>query len=218
MSIESLYRLLRPYGRIFNMSMQASTSKDSAKYCVVEYAWLRSAVAARNCVHGCMKGNTRLMLSYEKIPGFFELVMKWVRDHPRIMVPVLLGLLAVATYLIFDPLRVWFIRNKITSRFSLTRMKGAFVRWLLGFTEGSSLSGLLFTKMNELGTLEERESEEKRLIASMKETPGDDNVPSYFDPKSIEIPFLALSTKIFVTLLGLLLITLITAIVTTNHY
>lgn len=81
-----MYRTLRDYGRIIDIVVQPSSSKDTPRYAIVRFAWVRSASAARNCSHGQVIKGTRISIVYEKTLGFFETINKWMRDHPRIMV------------------------------------------------------------------------------------------------------------------------------------
>ncbi|KAJ3086849.1 mitochondrial escape protein 2 [Quaeritorhiza haematococci] len=161
--VQKLYKVFRPYGRILNISPQPPSSKDLPRYAIVQYSWMRSASSARNCSYGQALDGTRISIEYEKIP-------------------ILIGLLAGTTYIIFDPIRVWFVSNTLTGRFSLDKFKEQVGRWWLGLTE----TGLVRSILSVTGggrdnhaangeveeTWKERQAEEQRLSALTKETPN----------------------------------------------
>jgi hypothetical protein len=97
----------------------------------------------------------------------------------------LLGFLAGTTYLIFDPIRTWFICNKLSSRFTLGTLKGTLYKWWLGIAESNMLSNLFAygkpAQKEETEAWKERQSEENRLLASVKETPN--NLTLLYGPR-----------------------------------
>ncbi|KAJ3059910.1 mitochondrial escape protein 2, partial [Rhizoclosmatium hyalinum] len=104
-------------------------------------------------------------------------MLNYIRDHPRVSLPIILALLAFLSFLIFDPMRVFFVTNEITERFSLKKyssqvtesvesVKDLLMRWLFGRipqkkTEEDGLSD----------ALKERKEYESRLMTYLKETP-----------------------------------------------
>jgi hypothetical protein len=56
---------------------------------------------------------------------------------------VLLGLLAGTTYVIFDPLRVWFITNHISGTYSFVNIRHWISKKLYGFAGDSAFKSLL---------------------------------------------------------------------------
>lgn len=67
-NVEALYAHLRPYGRIFDISLYPNPNigKDPARYAIVQFTRIRYAASARNCLHGHVIDNTRLNILYEK--------------------------------------------------------------------------------------------------------------------------------------------------------
>ncbi|KAF8468311.1 RNA12 protein-domain-containing protein [Kalaharituber pfeilii] len=127
LSPESLYHLFRRFGKIAEISRQPSDSKELPRYAVVQFSSVRSATAARNCLHraryleptvvaeqGTQAAKaTVLRISYEK-----KIKVRWLGDwffkHPRIVIPVLAAVIATITVAVFDPIRTWFIKAKVT--------------------------------------------------------------------------------------------------------
>lgn len=128
-SVERLYRNLRPYGRIFDISIYPNPhlSKDPARYAIAQFTRVRYATSARNCLHGYTINDTRLNILYERQLRT-NVVKEWLVSHPRITVPVFAATLAGVTYIVFDPIRVFFITSKATQRFN--PQEYALYRWL----------------------------------------------------------------------------------------
>ncbi|KAI9348343.1 RNA12 protein-domain-containing protein [Pilaira anomala] len=147
-NLETLYKQLRPYGRIFDLSIYPNPhiSKDPARYAIAQFTRVRYAASARNCLHGSIMDGTRLNILYERQLRT-NVVKDWLVSHPRITVPVLAATLAGVTYIIFDPIRVFFITSKATQRFN--PQEYALYRWLrsetwaklMPISPGSQLDG-----------------------------------------------------------------------------
>ncbi|KAI8989554.1 RNA12 protein-domain-containing protein [Pilobolus umbonatus] len=116
---EQLYRHFRPYGKIFDISLypNPSLTKDPTRYAVVQFTRIRFAATARNCLHGYVINDTRLNILYEKQMNT-NVVKDWLVNHPRITIPILAAIVAACTYVIFDPIRIFFSISKITQRFN----------------------------------------------------------------------------------------------------
>ncbi|KFY59315.1 hypothetical protein V497_04383 [Pseudogymnoascus sp. VKM F-4516 (FW-969)] len=121
LSQETLYSLFRRYGMIAEISSQPADSKVLPKFAVLDFARLRNAVMARNCMHGFKVleeagggvGGTQLRLSYErKIKA--HMVRDWVMSHPRIFIPLMAALLGTLAVAVFDPIRTFFIKARVT--------------------------------------------------------------------------------------------------------
>ncbi|KAF3483546.1 uncharacterized protein GIQ15_02870 [Arthroderma uncinatum] len=118
---ESLYSLTRTYGKLTDIISQPAESKVVPRYALVDFSLPVCAIMAKNCLHGFKispedgggKGGTILQFSYER-----KIKAHWIRDwffnHPRIMLPILAAILAAITVAIFDPIRTFFIRIKIS--------------------------------------------------------------------------------------------------------
>ncbi|KAI9105786.1 RNA12 protein-domain-containing protein [Phlyctochytrium arcticum] len=124
-SIEDLFREFRVYGKIVDITLQPPSVKDVPRYAMIEFMRVRSATSARNCLNQKKIKDTVIRISYNQQRKAWESLWNWISSHPRISIPVLLGLLAGMTYVIFDPIRVFFITNKLTGRYSLEKYTGA---------------------------------------------------------------------------------------------
>ncbi|PGH13757.1 hypothetical protein AJ79_03456 [Helicocarpus griseus UAMH5409] len=117
---ETLYSLARRYGKLRDIVAQPSDSKVVPRYAFIDFDRLRSAVTAKNCLHGFKvseaegggKSGTLLKITYEeRIKGRW--IRDWLFNHPRIVVPILAALIATITVIIFDPIRTFFIKIRI---------------------------------------------------------------------------------------------------------
>lgn len=126
LSQETLYSLFRKYGKLAEISSQPSDSKILPKYAYLDFARVRHAIMARNCMHGLKvleeagggKAGTRLRLSYEqKMKTHW--IWDWLANHPRVVIPAVAALVTTATIAVFDPIRTFFIKAHIDHAFSL---------------------------------------------------------------------------------------------------
>lgn len=117
---EELYLLFRRYGLIVDI-IPASSSSPSA---TIVFKQLRSAISAKNCITGmnCNKGKSTLHLRYIKTKRVNH-VTDFIVNHQKITIPILLALLATVAVLIFDPIRQWFIAEKIGRKYSFDTIK-----------------------------------------------------------------------------------------------
>ena len=115
LSQETLYSIFRRYGSITDITSQPSDSKVLPKYAFVDFVLVRDAIMARNCMHGFVlreagsEAATKLRLSYEQRVKPHH-IWNWLTNHPRIVIPLIAGLLAAFTVVVFDPIREWFIK------------------------------------------------------------------------------------------------------------
>lgn len=108
-SVEPLFEQLRPFGRIFDLTL----FKDAkVPYAVATFRSAWSASSAKICLHDAVLKNSTLKFSYE--PRLkTNALLKFISDHPRIFVPLgATGLLALS-YTVFDPMRVFFVKMKM---------------------------------------------------------------------------------------------------------
>ncbi|CAK7897700.1 mitochondrial escape protein 2 [[Candida] anglica] len=117
---EELYFLFRRYGMIVDIQPKTSTQAHA----VVIFRNVRSAISAKNCITGIKlnKGKTSLHLQYIPVKRV-NYIANFIVDHQRISVPAILALLATAAVFIFDPIREWFIEEKISHRYSFETYK-----------------------------------------------------------------------------------------------
>jgi hypothetical protein len=126
LSQETLYSLFRKYGKIAEISSQASDSKLLPRFAYVDFAQTRHSIMARNCLHGLKiseeagggKTGTVLRLSYApKMRAHF--FRDWIVNHPRVVIPAVAALLATFTVAVFDPIRTFFIKAHVEHKFHL---------------------------------------------------------------------------------------------------
>ncbi|KAJ2546965.1 mitochondrial escape protein 2, partial [Coemansia sp. RSA 1933] len=121
LTLEQVYNECRPFGRILDIEHQASSSKDVPRWAIVEFVRLHSATSARNCLHGHVVGATKLVLTYVK-DNAENVIVQWIKDHTKFTIPLAAAALIAAIYAVFDPIREFFVDNKITHRFDLDRL------------------------------------------------------------------------------------------------
>ncbi len=127
LSQETLYSLFRKYGKLADISSQPNDSKILPKYAYVDFATIREAIMARNCMHnfkvledqGGGKTGTQLRLSYEQKTKK-HWIWDWLMSHPRVVIPLLAAIVATATVAVFDPIRTFFIKTHIDHAFDLS--------------------------------------------------------------------------------------------------
>ncbi|PWN51525.1 hypothetical protein IE53DRAFT_342187 [Violaceomyces palustris] len=116
-SVEELWSVLRPYGRILNIE------KEKAGEALVNFSRTRGATSARNCAYGyILPSGARLVLNYESARRG-KMFWDWLTSHPRIVFPVLAFLIGGISYAVFDPIRAFFVESKIENTFSLEEYK-----------------------------------------------------------------------------------------------
>lgn len=109
LSQETLYSLFRPYGKLTEITPQPADSKVLPRFAYLDFARVRYAIVAKNCMHGLWVGEgasgeatTILRLLYEpRIKT--HAIRDWLFSHPRLVIPVLAAIIATITVAIFDP-------------------------------------------------------------------------------------------------------------------
>jgi hypothetical protein len=103
---EQIFKMFRPYGQ-----MKDIIFSDTGEV-KVWYKNIASATAAKNCLHGRRIGDMSLVVHYDT-KDKFTFLLDFLRS-PRITLP-LTGLgLALTTILLINPMRVWFVFQKLT--------------------------------------------------------------------------------------------------------
>lgn len=115
LSQEALYLLFRRYGPIIDIIPPAPGSKDIPRSAIVAFSHFRDAATARNCVNGVKLGETKVHILYQPY-DHRNIIASWIMDHPRIVIPILVALLAGLAVIIFEPIRTFFIRKKICGK------------------------------------------------------------------------------------------------------
>ncbi|KAI9470931.1 MAG: RNA12 protein-domain-containing protein [Benjaminiella poitrasii] len=171
-NVERLYKYLRPYGKLFDISLYPNpiSSKDPARYAIAQFTRIRSATSARTCLHGFAVDGTRVNILYERQLRT-NIVKDWLINHPRITVPLIAAIFAGATYAVFDPIRVFCISSKITQRFNLDEY--AVYRWLRKETWDRLLpSGATHNLSGAGGSVWADDAEQnEKLVSRLAETP-----------------------------------------------
>ncbi|KAK9474601.1 RNA12 protein-domain-containing protein [Dipodascopsis tothii] len=139
LSQEELFFHFRRYGRMRDIIPLSPSSKDLPRYATIQYISLRAATSARNCLNDLVVGETRLHIAYDSVDRHY--VRDMFVNHPRISIPLVAALLAALTVAVFDPIRTWFIKQKITKRFSLS--DNVIVQTLTRWTR-STLDSILY--------------------------------------------------------------------------
>ncbi|KAG9016840.1 mitochondrial escape protein 2 [Tulasnella sp. JGI-2019a] len=133
---EVLYDILRPYGRIKDMTKPTPVPAGTLRFVLVVFSRARSAILARNCLHGIGVADntltaagtmgtptrTRLSMMYEA-PIKAHGVQDWITSHPRIVLPIAAFLLGSLTYTVFDPIRSFFVKVKVLGWFNYQDFK-----------------------------------------------------------------------------------------------
>ncbi|KAK7693180.1 hypothetical protein QCA50_002746 [Cerrena zonata] len=130
---ETLYSLLRPYGRMGDIVPPSPVPAGTLRSSTVLFRNIRGAVRARNTLHGLMISSpnsttkTRLKTSYQA-PVQAHAIRNYITSHPRIFLPVLFFILGTFTYTIFDPIRVFMVEGKMQDWFDIRQFK--LYQWL----------------------------------------------------------------------------------------
>ncbi|CAE6435290.1 hypothetical protein ACGC1H_002868 [Rhizoctonia solani] len=147
--LESLYDVLRPYGRITKLDPPTPAPAGTLRSATVAYDRVHSAVLARNCLHGVnlttdgdVLGRsgpgialpvapgtklTRLSMLYEQ-PIKENAIRNWLANHPRLVLPVLAFLIGTISYTVFDPIRELSVQGKVMNWFDYKDY--ALYKWL----------------------------------------------------------------------------------------
>lgn len=123
---ETIYSLFRQYGKITEITSQPRNSPETPRFAYVDFALVRDAIMARNCLHGLVVGEalgggkdgTKLRISFERKIRPYS-IWNWLTSHPRLVIPVIAALLAATTVAIFDPIRKFFIKAYVKHKSTL---------------------------------------------------------------------------------------------------
>lgn len=179
LSQEHLYSLFRSYGKIAEISSQPSDSKITPRFAYLDFALTRDAIMARNCLHGLVigssqgggKSGTLLRLSYEDRQKT-NWLWSWIKSHPRVVFPIIAAVIAAFTVIIFDPIRILFVKLHIQQTLRLTNSR--LYRWFKTQTSdllSPALSRKHRDKGENLGTVwEHRKDTIKKIKSWLLET------------------------------------------------
>lgn len=180
---ESLYNLMRPYGRLVDITAPTPVPAGSLRSSTVFFRQHLSAATARNTLHGFVMPNpspsnpnatTRLRTSFEQ-PIQAHVVRDYIASHPKIFGPVFFFLIGTITYTIFDPVRVFMVEGKLNDWFDYREYglykwirTNALDRFSLGVSaeHGSTSGG------HGLGVWKERQEAEGSLKRYLSDIPS----------------------------------------------
>ena len=128
---EELYLLFRRYGKIVDIY----PPKKGESIAKLKYASYRGSICAKNCVSGIEINNTVLHIQYENIVKP-PLITNFFVNHTRIAIPVFIALLSIVAVLVFDPIREFFIEQKITRKYSLSK-ENIWIKKIIKFTDST---------------------------------------------------------------------------------
>ncbi|TPX32039.1 hypothetical protein SmJEL517_g04776 [Synchytrium microbalum] len=174
--LEMLYKEFRVFGSIVDIFPMSPSSKDLPRFAVIEYKKYRSAASARNCLYLEEMAGTKIRLSYLR-PLSEGVIWNSITQHPRLSAPIILALIAGLSYLIFDPIRLFFISNEITDRLTfkhlwqIIRPYTQTAERLADKTVGYFLGSSSERKQDDATNVQEIEQERQRLERALGENP-----------------------------------------------
>lgn len=145
LSQELLYAMFRRFGKIADIALPKPG--DAEQTAIITYWHLRSAISARHCLTGVDIGGTVIHIHYKRRVSENALII-FVRDHSRIAIPLILAFLAAVAVLVFDPIRSWFIKEKIKGEFDWNRNQYWRGIWRSYITTRNKVKGLLNMNAN----------------------------------------------------------------------
>ncbi|KAK7015902.1 mitochondrial escape protein 2 [Paramarasmius palmivorus] len=168
---ESLYRLLRPYGRIQEITEPTPVPAGTLRSSIVSFDRVHSATIARNVMHGFQHQSTRLRCMYQ-YPIQGHAIRDWLSKHPKIVLPIVFFLIGTLTYTIFDPIRVVMVEGKMLDWFSLQEF--ALYKWLRAntFDRLYTSSSDSNTDTSSRGLWKERKDAEAAINAYLTDLPS----------------------------------------------
>jgi hypothetical protein len=175
---EALYALFRRYGKIADITVSPPGSKDLSKNAIIQFLRIRSATSARNCLHGFMvpeiesiagrEGGVTMRILYERTRKT-HWIRDWTMSHPRIILPVIAAIITTIAVWVFDPIRTFFIRAKITR--SLHFSENAYWTWIKKNTVDRFAFGKRNQELEDLSALwEERRDAIEQINGWLQES------------------------------------------------
>ncbi|RIA92615.1 RNA12 protein [Glomus cerebriforme] len=139
---ETLYKYLEPYGLIRDINLFPASSKDFSRYALVQYAKIRSAICAKNCVHGIIVNGTRLNIIYDHPIKMYKLYI-WITTHPTIstislpLIPFIIVAAVVGITYGLDLVCYFFVKSRITYYHLYQRLRENTINRFTTFREKS---------------------------------------------------------------------------------
>jgi RNA12 protein/RNA recognition motif. (a.k.a. RRM, RBD, or RNP domain) len=120
--------MFRQFGRIRDIIPANPASKELPRYAIITFLYVRSATAAKNCLHQTIETGTKIHISYESVHKATWFIWDWLVNHPRITIPAAAALFALIMGTIFDPIRSWSVENKVSRKWHVENSRA--VQWL----------------------------------------------------------------------------------------
>jgi RNA12 protein/RNA recognition motif. (a.k.a. RRM, RBD, or RNP domain) len=120
--------MFRKFGRIRDIIPSSPSSKELPRFGIITFNRMRSATAAKNCLHQVVENGTKIHISYESVHNLPWFIWDWIVSHPRITIPAAAALFALIIATVFDPIRTWAVEIKVTRKFSVNSSQ--LVQWL----------------------------------------------------------------------------------------
>lgn len=129
---ESLYQLLRRYGPIIDIVPQALDSKEVPRYAIIKFKSLTSAISAKNCVNGVKVNETVIHIKYQRVIRE-HFIRDFFFNHTRIALPLLLTVMLALAAIVFEPIREFFVEEKIAKRFAFSYKDNMIIRFIVDY-------------------------------------------------------------------------------------
>ncbi|KAF9426941.1 mitochondrial escape protein 2 [Podila epigama] len=165
LGVEGLYTLFRKYGKIVDI-VQLPIVKDMPKQAIVQYSFMRASTSAKNCLHGADVNGVKISVTFERTLKT-NVIWTWLSNHPRLSVPLGGFVVAGASFMIFDPIRIFSMHAKIIQLFNVNEYP--ILRWLRKETVGR-LTRAPADSLQATGW-REREDEEEKLRVWLRNPP-----------------------------------------------
>ncbi|KLO14864.1 hypothetical protein SCHPADRAFT_914661 [Schizopora paradoxa] len=175
---EDLYGILRPFGKIADITPPSPAPAGTMRSTLVSYMNLRSSIIAHNCIHGLAvpsgsSGSTTKLLTMFERPIKAHVIRDWTAAHPRIVVPILVFLLGSLTYTIFDPIRAFMVEGRLLGWFDLK--SSSWFQWIKEKTIQSFSFALKPTAEEvamDANIWKEREAAERDVMTYLSDFPN----------------------------------------------
>jgi hypothetical protein len=120
--------MFRQFGWIKDIIPASPSSKELPRFAVITFNRMRSATAAKNCLHQVVESGTKIHISYIHVHNLPWFIWDWIMSHPRITIPAAAALFALIIATIFDPIRMWAVEHKVSRKWSIGSLK--IIQWL----------------------------------------------------------------------------------------
>jgi len=169
---ETLFRNFRKFGPI--VEIKVKKNDDKAR---IIFKSRRSATSAKICLNDCVIDGTKITIQYDNF-AILSAIGHLCTHHPKIILPVVVGAFIVLGYYVLDPIRIFFVVNKFTGRYTFYKSR-RLRRGRSGWNPAVLVKLLEKTKKNNENKLtEEQEENLQQIEAYLKENPG--NITYHF--------------------------------------